>query len=203
MQDMTCSTFLQALASKAPTPGGGGAAAFTGALGAALGAMVANLTLGKQKYAAVQGDIERLEGQCRILGTEMMDLIEADAKGFQPLADAYKIPRTRKNRDILLQKAQEEACQAPLAIMRKGLEGLTLQQELAEKGTVMAVSDVGAGVQLFRSAILAASLNVYINTRTMKDRQAAARLKEMAELIEKDSIVLADHIYDIVRRRLQ
>ncbi|RHA14025.1 sugar ABC transporter substrate-binding protein [Megasphaera sp. AM44-1BH] len=203
MQDMTCSTFLQALASKAPTPGGGGAAAFTGALGAALGAMVANLTLGKQKYAAVQDDIERLEGQCRILGTEMMDLIEADAKGFQPLADAYKIPRTRENRDILLQKAQEEACQAPLAIMRKGLEGLALQQELAEKGTVMAVSDVGAGVQLFRSAILAASLNVYINTRTMKDRQAAARLKEMAELIEKDSIVLADHIYDTVRRRLQ
>ena len=200
---MTCSTFLQALASKAPTPGGGGAAAFTGALGAALGSMVANLTLGKKKYAAVQGDIERLEGQCRILETEMMDLIEADAKGFQPLADAYKIPRTQKNRDILLQKAQEEACQAPLAIMRKGLEGLALQQELAEKGTVMAVSDVGAGVQLFRSAILAASLNVYINTRTMKDRQAAARLKETAELIEKDSIVLADHIYDTVRRRLK
>lgn len=203
MNEITCDDFLQALSSKAPTPGGGGAAALTGSMGSALGAMVANLTLGKKKYAAVQDEIEQLRQQCQMLQGELEQLVKADAEGFKPLAAAYRIPKTEANRAAIMQQAQEQACQVPLEIMKKSLECLELQRRLAEIGTVMAVSDVGAGVQLLRASILAASLNIYINTKSMKDQETAKRLNGAAEMMEAQGIQLADEIYQIVRRKLQ
>ena len=203
MAEKTCKEFLDELASAAPAPGGGGASAMVGALGAALGSMVGNLTTGKKKYAAVQEDITRLLEQSRKLQAEMLALIDGDAEAFKPLAAAYKIPKDQADRDSIMEKALLDACKPPLAIMRKAIEGLHIQAELVEKGTVMAVSDAGVGAQFLRAALLGASLNIYINAKSLKDRQQAAVLLAETKQLEAAGCTLADSLFETVRRKLQ
>ena len=113
----TCREFVSALASSAPTPGGGGAAALCGAVGAALCGMVASLTTGKKKYASVEREIQQLLESTNALQNKLLDQVRADAEGFQPLSRAYAIPREDPTRAAALQSAAETACTAPLEIM--------------------------------------------------------------------------------------
>lgn len=113
----TCREFVAALASSAPTPGGGGAAALCGAVGAALCGMVASLTTGKKKYADVESEIQQLLKSTNALQNKLLDQVRADAEGFQPLSRAYAIPREDPTRAAVLQSAAETACTAPLEIM--------------------------------------------------------------------------------------
>ena len=113
----TCREFVAALASSAPTPGGGGAAALCGAVGAALCGMVASLTTGKKKYADVESEIQQLLKSTNALHDKLLDQVRADAEGFQPLSRAYAIPREDPTRAAVLQSAAETACTAPLEIM--------------------------------------------------------------------------------------
>ena len=118
--DMTmesCRKFVEVLASDAPAPGGGGAAALVGAIGTALGNMVGSLTLGKKKYADVQEEIIALKKRCDELQKELLDQVEADDKGFVPLAKAYGIPKDDPNRDAILEEATVTACAVPMHIM--------------------------------------------------------------------------------------
>ena len=111
--DMTlesCRTFVEVLASNAPAPGGGGAAALVGAVGTALGNMVGSLTVGKKRYADVEGEILELKAKCDALQKELLDQVEADDKGFVPLAKAYSIPKDDPNRDTILEEATITAC---------------------------------------------------------------------------------------------
>ena len=110
----TCREFVSALASSAPTPGGGGAAALCGAVGAALCGMVASLTTGKKKYADVESEIQQLLKSTNTLHDKLLDQVRADAEGFQPLSRAYAIPREDPTRAAVLQSAAETACTAPL-----------------------------------------------------------------------------------------
>lgn len=194
--------FLEALASSAPTPGGGGAAALCGALGIALGNMVGNLTLGKKKYADVQEDIAELNAKAEALRAGFVALVDADAEAFAPLSRAYAIPKDDPARDEIMEPALLRAAEAPLEIMRKCAEALDLISGYAAKGSALAISDAGCAAALCGAAIEAAALNVKINTKSMKNRAVADNINaEMNELLQK-YFVLSQEIYNDVSGRL-
>ncbi len=199
--------WFEELSSAAPTPGGGGAAAMAGAAGASLGMMVANLTVGKKKYAAVEGEIKEYLVELEKLRDEMLELIEKDAEGFAPLAAAYSLPSSTEDekaeKEKIMASALKTACQVPLDIMEKGYEILGIVDELAVKGSVMAVSDAGVAAQFVRTAVLGASMNVFINTKTMKDRELAEAYNAKAERLNADTARLADAIFAKIEEGLK
>lgn len=194
--------FLAELASSAPTPGGGGAAALCGALGIALGNMVGSLTLGKKKYADVQEDIQALNAEAEALRADFAALIDADAEAFAPLSRAYSIPKDAPGRDEIMESALLRAAEPPLEIMRKCAEALDVIADYAAKGSALAVSDAGCAAALCGAALQAAALNVRINTKSMKNRAAAEEIDaETDELLQKYSTI-AQEIYKRVYGRL-
>lgn len=170
-----------------------------GAIGAALAGMVANLTIGKKKYAAVEAEVISILEQAAKLQEELETLIQEDARVFEPLSKAYGLPKDTPEqlayREQVMEQASLEATLVPLRIMEKAVETLGLHQELAEKGSRLAVSDVGVGAQFCRAALLGGVMNVYINTKGMKDRETASRLNGQAEELVKKGTALADEIY--------
>lgn len=194
--------FLEALASSAPTPGGGGAAALCGALSIALGNMVGSLTLGKKKYADVHEDIAELNAKAEALRAGFVALVDADAEAFAPLSHAYSIPKDDPARDEIMEPALLRAAEAPLEIMRKCAEALELISGYAAKGSALAISDAGCAAALCGAAMEAAALNVKINTKSMKNRAVADNINaEMNELLQK-YFVLSQEIYNDVSGRL-
>ena len=202
----TIGGWIAQLSSQAPTPGGGGASALAGALGSALGQMVANLTVGKKRYADVEGEVREglrtLEG----LQDDLLALADRDAAVFAPLARAYRMPEeTEKQRAVKEQVMQEcliSASEVPLEIMEKAFGALDTLDFLEKKGSVMAVSDVGVAVQCARAALAGAVMNVYINTKSMKDRSLAKKYQEKADRLLLEGTKRADEIYENVRRKL-
>lgn len=188
--------FLSELSSSAPVPGGGGASAAVGAFAAALGMMVTNLTIGKKKYADYEEEVkavrERLEG----LRDQLIDLVDADAVAFEPLSKAYSIPKDDPERDTIMENALYEASVVPMNIMETVLAAARELEVLVEKGSKLAVSDVGVGILFAQAAIEGASLNVYINTKSMKDRERAAALDAKADAIIAEGAQLKTRIYD-------
>lgn len=203
---MVNTEFIDALASKEPTPGGGGASAYAGALASALASMVGNLTVGKKRYADVE---ERVQSELLELADtrlRLLELIDADAAAFAPLAAAYGMPRDTDEaaaaQKAALQEALVDACEVPLEIMRQCVQVVESCVFLARHGSVLAVSDAGAGAVLAKAALLSASLNVRINIGSMDDEdRAAAYREEMEELIDAGG-ALADDVYDDVVKRL-
>lgn len=194
--------FLAELASSAPTPGGGGAAALCGALAIALGNMVGNLTQGKKKYADVQEDIQALNAEAEALRADFVTLIDADAEAFAPLSRAYGIPKDDPSRAEVMEAALKRAAEPPLEIIRKCAEALDLIAEYAAKGSALAISDAGCAAALAIAAMKAAALNVRINTKSMADREAASEMNaEAAGLCEKYEKE-AEEIYQNVYGRL-
>ncbi|MBR7088268.1 MAG: cyclodeaminase/cyclohydrolase family protein [Mogibacterium sp.] len=196
--DKTITEFMDELASKAPVPGGGGAAALTGAIGIALGDMVGELTTGKKKYADVEADIQALMIEARSIQNEFLRLIDADAEAFAPLAEAYRIPKDELGRNEIMEEALKNGASVPMDIMRTCGRALDVVREFADKGSRLAVSDAGCAAACCKAAIQAASLNVFINTKSMKNREYAEALNaEADELLEKYN-KLADEIFDKV-----
>lgn len=194
-------SFLAELASKAPTPGGGGAAALCGAVGIALGNMVGNLTLGKKKYAEVQEDIAALNAKAEVLRADFLALIDADADAFEPLSRAYGIPKDDPTRGEVMEAALLAAVQPPLEIMRKCVKALELIAEYEAKGSALAISDAGCAAAITRAACEAAALNVFVNTKPMRDREKAGEInREANELLQQ--CALAREIYNDVTGRL-
>ncbi len=195
----SCTEFVTVLASNAPVPGGGGASALVGAIGTALGNMVGSLTVGKKKYADVEAEIIALKGKCDRLQKDLLDQIALDAKGFEPLAKAYGIPKDDPNRDRILEEATMVACQVPMKIMELCCESLDAIAVFAEKGSRLAVSDAGCGAVCVKAALQAASLNVFINTKTLKNREAAEEMnKKCLDMLDKYG-ALADKIFETVK----
>lgn len=194
----SCEDFIQVLSSKEPVPGGGGASALVGAVGTALGCMVGSLTVGKKKYKDVEEDIRRMMDESRQLQDQLLDLTQRDAEAFAPLAKAYGMPRETKQqqeeKERVLEQALKEACQAPLEIMEKCCQGIDLCGGFAEQGSVMAISDAGAGASFCRAALQSASLNVYINTKSMKDRTQAEAINKKADAMLACYMKKADDI---------
>jgi formiminotetrahydrofolate cyclodeaminase len=203
----SCETFVRTLASKAPVPGGGGAAALVGAVGTALGNMVGSLTLGKQKYADVQEDIAALKEKADRLQEELLALVKRDAEVFEPLAGAYGLPKAtaeeKAEKARVMEEALREACSVPLEIMEKCCAAIELQREFADKGAAIAVSDAGCGVVCCKAALQAAGLNVFINTKSMTDRAYAEAVNGKARGLLEIYAALADEIYTRVAARFE
>ena len=200
--DMTmesCRKFVEVLASDAPAPGSGGAAALVGAIGTALGNMVGSLTVGKKKYADVEAEIIALQGKCSALQKELLDQVEADEKGFVPLARAYGIPKDDPARAETLEKATVTACQVPVRIMELCCEAMEAIAVFAAKGSRLAVSDAGCAAVCVKAALQAASLNVFINTKTLKDRALAEEMNARCLGMLETYGAMADGIFETVK----
>lgn len=201
----SCEAFVEVLASKAPVPGGGGASSLVGAIGTALGNMVGSLTLGKKKYADVQDDIIALKAKADALQMELLDLVQKDAEMFEPLSKAYGLPKETEEQKAekarIMEAALKDACSVPLLIMEKCCEAIELHKEFAAKGSALAISDVGVGVTCCRAALLGASLNVFINTKSMTDKAYAEKINEKAEAMISKYVAMADEIFADVRAR--
>lgn len=200
-----CKDFVEVLASKAPVPGGGGAAAFVGAIGMALGNMVGSLTLGKAKYADVQDDIVEMKSQADALQARLLGLVEEDARVFEPLSRAYGMPKEtdeeKAEKARVMEACLRECCDVPLAIMKACCEAIDLHAEFAQKGSAIAISDVGCGVICCKAALQAASLNVFINTKAMADRAYAEKINEEAKAMLAQYEKAADGIFADVAAR--
>ena len=199
MLEQKTTEFLEVLSSAEPVPGGGGASAAVGAFASALGMMVANLTVGKKKYADVEEEIKEIRSRLEELREELVALTDKDAEAFEPLSKAYGLPKeTQEQKDEkerVMEKALYEASIVPLQIMQTVSRVMDYLKVLGEKGSKIAVSDVGVAVLFARAALEGASLNIYINTRLMKDREQAERLnKESDEMIE-EARKLQEEIY--------
>jgi len=182
----TCSEFVEILASKTPVPGGGGASALVGAVGLALGSMVGSLTVGKKKYAGVEPDIISLMERASAIQNELLRLVDEDAVVFEPLSKAYSIPKDDPDRERIMEDALRLACTVPMEIMRECAESIDLLSEFADKGSTLALSDAGTGAAFARAAIIGASFNVLINTKSMTDREYAGKINSEADsLLEK------------------
>lgn len=207
LTQLSCEDFLSRLASKAPAPGGGGAAALVGAAGVALGNMVGNLTTGKKKYAAVEEEILVLNARAEALRKRLEALVQADADAFTPLAAAYGLPREtpeqQARKAAVLAEALDGACAVPLDLMDACCEGIRLAADYAEKGSVLAVSDAGCAALFCKAALQASALNVAINTKLMTDRAHAAALDEKASRMLAEYLPLADEVYQSVASRLR
>ena len=202
MAEQNMQEFIKVLSSKAAVPGGGGACAYVAAAGMALGAMVANLTTGKKKYAQYQEEIEELLSKTEQLSRELMTYMDKDAESFEPLSKAYGLPKDTKEqqeyKDVVMEKALKEASLTPVALMEKILEALKILERLSVVGSRLAISDVGAGVQLCKAALNGASLNVFINTKLMKDTETAEELNTRTDALLIEGNELADRIYEEV-----
>lgn len=201
----SCRDFVTVLASKEPVPGGGGACALVGAVGMALGNMVGSLTVGKKKYADVQDDIIALKAGADRLQDDLLALVQRDAEVFEPLSKAYGMPKEteeeKAEKTRVMEAALRECCDVPLQIMQRCCDAIDLHVEFAAKGTAIAISDVGVGVAFCKAALFGASLNVFINTKSMADRAYAEDINQKANAMLKEYGELADNIYADVAAR--
>jgi formiminotetrahydrofolate cyclodeaminase len=206
LSQKTIPDFITALGSKEPVPGGGGASALTGAIGVALGNMVGSLTIGKKKYADVEADITALKKKSDALQNALLALIDKDAKDFEPLSKAYGLPKDtpeqRAEKDHVMEAALRGATAAPLEIMRKCAEAIDIIEGFAAKGSTLAISDAGTGVIFCKAALSGASLNVFINTKAMKNRPYAEKINAEAEALLAKYEAKADTIFASVKARL-
>ena len=195
----TCRKFVEVLASDAPAPGGGGAAALVGAIGTALGNMVGSLTVGKKKYAEVEAEIIALKAKCDALQVELLNQVEMDEVNFLPLAKAYGIPKDDPNRDAVMEEATIIACSTPIKIMELCCQAIDYIKVFADKGSRLAVSDAGCGAVICKGALQAASLNVFINTKTLKNREKADEMNTYCLKMLAEYGAKADEIFNTVK----
>lgn len=199
-------TFADELNSKAPVPGGGSVAALVGSLGAALAGMVGALTTGKKKYAAYEEDIQRILKQAEDLQLELMDQIDRDANNFLPLSKCYGLPagteEEKAEKGKKMQAALKKAVTAPVDIIKLSFRALKLQEELVEKGSRLALSDVGCGALCLQSSMKMAWLNVIINLKSIHDEDFVRSIRQETEPLLQEGEVLASDIYAQVEDQL-
>jgi formiminotetrahydrofolate cyclodeaminase len=188
IKETAIENFLDALASQSATPGGGSAAAIIGAMGAALVSMVCNLTIGKKKYADVEGEMKVVLRNAEAVRLRLMGMIQDDVKAFDMVMGAYGLPKEtdaeKAEREKAIQAALKQATDVPLACARAAREVIDLAAIASEKGNLNVISDAGVGVLAGYAALRSAALNVFTNARMITDKTfAEAKLKELNELL--------------------
>ena len=205
-KEQALGAFLDELASEQPTPGGGGAAGLSGAMGAALVSMVCNLTIGKPKYAEVEGELKRVLAESEALRAKLTDAIADDVVAFDSVMAAYGLPRAtdeeKAARSEKIQAALKAATDVPLECVRLCDQVIRLAEIAAEKGNVNVVSDAGVAVQAAYAGLTSAALNVRVNARSIKDREfAEGRLNELEALL-RDARAMTEKTYEVVKNKL-
>jgi len=206
MAEKSSAHFIEVLASKAPVPGGGGAAAMGGAIGMALSNMVGNLTVGKKKYADVEDEVKKLLEEGSAIIEDLKGLVDRDAEVFEPLSKAYGLPKDTPeqaaNKEKIMEECSIEACSVPLEIMRKSYAGIKIHERMGQIGSRLAISDVGCGVVFLKAALISAQLNVMINLGAIRDEKFLKETTaEMKQLVE-DGSRLADQTLVAVMEKL-
>jgi formiminotetrahydrofolate cyclodeaminase len=204
--DSAIHVYLDDLASNKPAPGGGSAAALAGALGAALGSMVANFTVGKEKFAAVEAQAKGALEECERLRAALTDLVQADVNAYGKYAAATGLPKTtdeeKAHRTATIQQAMKDAAAVPMEVCRKCHDILKVSRQLLEIGNPNLVSDVGCAAEFALAGINAALLNVEVNHAFIKDdAYTSAQKKELAEILPSAQ-QLRDHICAETRKRI-
>ena len=184
ISEKTCVEFVNLLASKSAVPGGGGAAALVGAIGMALGSMVCNLTIGEK----------------------LLSMIDEDANNFLPLSKAYGLPTSteeeKKIKEETMENALKVACEAPINIVRMCFDAIKLHKDLVDKGSRLAISDVGVGIQCLRSAILSGQQNVVININSIKDMEYVEKVRNEVNHLVEEGVKICDEVYAKVEKAL-
>ncbi|MDO5043435.1 MAG: cyclodeaminase/cyclohydrolase family protein [Slackia sp.] len=204
---MVDTTFTDALASKDPVPGGGGASAYAGALAAALGSMVAHLTIGKKKFLDRDAELKKALADFDACRAELLDLIDADAEAFAKLAATWKLPKETEEQQAVRHGAEQRAlvaaCDVPMRIMHACARVIEVDAYVAHNGSHLALSDAGAAAVLAKAALEAASLNVYINTSLMDDEAAALALERESDALIAQAGRAADEVSAFVRAQIR
>ena len=198
--------FLDELASGAPTPGGGSAAAIMGAMGAALISMVCNVTIGKKGHESVEAEMASVRDESEKLRARLTAMVAEDVTAFDGLMAAYRMPKNtdeeKTRRAAAIQLSLRAATEAPLACARACAQVVALSRRAAEKGYAGVVSDAGVGVLAAHSALRSAALNVYINAPSLKDRVFAAAAIAELEKLTADCARESEVVFALVRSRL-
>ncbi len=206
IKDKSIEQYLDELASKTATPGGGSAAALLGAQAAALTSMVCNLTIGKPAYQNVEKDMQALLSQAENLRTELTAMIKADVDVFDQLMAAYRLAKEteqeKTQRSTQIQIVLKEATLVPLACAAACAQAIQLGQEAAEKGSLNVISDAGVAVMSAYAGLKSAALNVYINTSSLKDRAFAEKKLAELELILQSADIKTEEVYLLVKNKL-
>ncbi len=206
IKDKSLHIYLDELASSAPTPGGGSAAALMGAQAAALTSMVCNLTIGKPKYAAVETDMQALLQKSEALRATLTAMIKADVEVFNQLMAAYGLAKATEqekiNRSQQIQNILKEATQVPLDCAKACAMAIEQSKEAAAKGNLNVISDAGVAVMSAYAGLKSAALNVYINTASLKDRDFAEQKLAELNMILDDMDIKAEEIYKMVKTKL-
>ncbi len=204
---MVDQVFIENVAAATPTPGGGGASAYCGALGSALSSMVGNITLGNKRYAQVWDEVQRTLDSLSSVRAELLDLVDRDAQAFEPLSAAYRMPRGTEEeaaqRHSAIQQALSEAIEAPLAIMRACARVIDYSSILACKGSHSALSDVAGGVSFAQGALKGAALNVYVNAASLESRDQAKHYTDEADRLIAEYGRKADEIYNHILKEIR
>jgi formiminotetrahydrofolate cyclodeaminase len=199
-------SFLDELASGAPTPGGGSAAAIIGAMGAALLSMVCNVTLGKKGLEVVESDMKSVREESEHLRARLTAMVAEDIAAFDGLMAAYRLPKSndeeKTRRAEAIQSNLRAATATPLACARACAEIVMLARRAAEKGFNGVISDAGVGVLAANSALRSAALNVHINAPALKDRAYALAATAEIELLLEQCARESESVFALVRSRL-
>lgn len=206
MQTMPLYQFLDELASAAPTPGGGGAAAIMGAMGAALISMVANLTIGKKGYELVETEMKSQLAESEALRAQLTDMVADDVGAFNQLMAAYRMPKEtdiqKAARHEAIQAGLKQATRVPLNCAKTCAAVIRVAQRSAEHGNINVISDTGAGVLALQAALRSAALNVYINTPSIKDPEFVTSVLEDLNALMTEYLPQTEAVYAKVRSRM-
>lgn len=192
--DESLRNFTGALASAAPTPGGGGAAALMGSLAASLGAMASRLSAGRKAAAENAEELGGITAACEELRLRFLEQIEADAAAFLPLVAAYKLPKEQPDRAEILRKASLGACSAAAALLCLCSRTTALLRRLRDIAGPLLQSDVGCAAAACRAALLSAAYNIYVNIRPYPEESEAQGLERTAEAVLQESLPLLEEI---------
>ena len=166
-----------------------------------------NALLGKKTYADVEDEIIECKKEADEIAKEFLELMDKDAEAFEPLSKAYGLPKSTPEelakKEEIMEEALNTACSVPIEIMKTCARGIDLVEVFAAKGSRIALSDAGVGATLLKSAMQGASLNVYINTKSMKDRRKAEELNHLADSLREEYEAKADRIFAEVNSRIR
>jgi formiminotetrahydrofolate cyclodeaminase len=206
IKDESIEEFLENLASKSSTPGGGSAAAVIGAMGAALVSMVANFTIGKKGYEEVSADMASVLERSDRYRKDFVTMIQADVDVFNEVMAAYELPREsdedKETRKMAIQEALKRATDVPLQCAVLCLDVIELSRQAAEMGNTNVISDAGVAVLAAEAALGSAALNVYINIANIKDTDFAEDRRKRLEGVLSASAPLTEQVYNLVKGKL-
>jgi glutamate formiminotransferase/formiminotetrahydrofolate cyclodeaminase len=207
LTNMTCKNFAEETASESPAPGGGSISAYAGALGAALGTMVANLSSHKAGWDDRWEEFSNVAEKGQKLMDELLALVDEDTKAFNKVMDVFGMPKNTEAEKQTRAKALEEATlyatEVPLRTMKTSYNVFEIVKTMAQEGNPNSVSDAGVGALMARAAVLGAWLNVKINAAGLKDRKKADELTEKAEKIAQQTQKAEKEVIDIVNQKIE